>query len=89
MNKHDEPAADHTAMEERRVCDFLRSHGIPFRKPNPHQVKVGQWSFYPAKGTILCDDRKKEKATGAGPFIAILKRAYPDCKDTGVFHVDL
>ena len=68
------PRSNAAAVDERRLCDLLRQNGIPFHKPNKHQIKVGPWSYYPSKGTILCDGRSKEKVRGPEAFIEILNR---------------
>ncbi len=71
-----------TDAEEAKVVAFLKAHGIRFWRPSPHQIKVGQWSFYPSTGSILCDGKKKEAKTGAGTFIEIIRRIYPDHRDS-------
>jgi hypothetical protein len=72
------PEDDAAADVELRLCELLRQNRIPFSKPNPHQLKVGPWSYYSSTGTILRDGQSKEKDRGPEAFINTLKRAYPN-----------
>lgn len=69
-------------MQENTRCTMeeatttLARQKIRFVKKTAYQIKVGQFNFYPNKGTIYIDGQKEAQARkGLEEFIKLLRRA--------------
>jgi hypothetical protein len=52
----------------------LKELGIEFDKVSEYQIKVGEWNFYPSKGTIFRDgDPRKLRDHGLEAFTRIIR----------------
>ena len=60
--------------EREKICAWLKSHGVNYILPTKHQIKIGDWNFYPSTGKIYCDGHPTEAERGADAMIRILEQ---------------
>jgi hypothetical protein len=81
--------ANHTPAMHQASAALVRA-GVNFQQPSPHQIKVGQFSFYPTKGTIFRDGEMQARSErGLPAFLRILRdTGHADADDKPVKPVD-
>lgn len=82
------PANQTPAMHQASAA--LVRAGVNFQQPSPYQIKVGQFSFYPTKGTIFRDgETGARNERGLSAFLRILRdTGHADAQDKPVKPVD-
>lgn len=70
--KNNEAKQAKSDRERGKVERALRERKLPFSRPNPHQIKVFDLSFYPSTGAIVRDGHSKETERGADAFIRLV-----------------
>ena len=48
-------ALDVDGPEMRDAIDALNAAGVRFTRQTEHQLKIGPWNYYPARGTLFRD----------------------------------
>lgn len=48
-------AQDVDGPEMRDAIDALNAAGVRFTRQTEHQLKIGPWNYYPARGTLFRD----------------------------------
>jgi hypothetical protein len=69
-----ETKTDTPAMTE--AIRSIQSWGYRPVRPTAHQLKIGDTSFYPEKGTIVVDGKKQEPEKGLPALLALLNKKY-------------
>lgn len=73
--------AKNAIAERETICDWLKAHGISFILPTEHQIKIGDWNFYPSTGKIYRDGHPTKAEKGAGAMIQILEQQRQALRD--------
>src|ERR1051325_3671447 len=60
----------------------LRTAGITFARCSEHQLKVGEWNFYPNTGSLYADDQPPLKERGIETLLQVLSRRHADGQQT-------